>query len=98
MYGFIKINYNDEIESLTALDEYRDYCQDPRECIENPINWWRGHMSQYLQLSRMAFDYLSILAMSAAVERIFSSSKLMLLQARNRLSTESIKAAECLQS
>ena len=28
MYGSIKINYNDEIESLMALDEYRDYCQD----------------------------------------------------------------------
>ena len=39
MYGSIKINYNDEIESSTALDEYRDYCQDLRECIENPINW-----------------------------------------------------------
>lgn len=98
MYGSIKINYNDEIESSTALDEYRDYCQDPRERIENPINWWRGRMSRYPRLSKMAFDYLSIPAMSAAVERTFSSSKLMLPQARNRLSAESIEAAECLRS
>ena len=98
MYGSIRIDYNDEIEVSVVYDKYKDYCQAPRERIDNPLDWWRGRRSQYPQLSKMAFDYLSIPAMSAAVERTFSSSKLMIPQSRNRLSAESIKAAECLRS
>jgi hypothetical protein len=46
----------------------------------------------------MARDFFSIPGMSAKVERLFSSVKLMLPPARNNLHIESIEAGECIRS
>jgi hypothetical protein len=46
----------------------------------------------------MARDILSIPAMSAKVERLFSSTKLMIPPARNLLQPDGIKAGECVRS
>ena len=44
----------------------------------------------------MAFDILSIPAMSSETERVFSGTKLTLSPARNRLGEDIIEATECL--
>ena len=46
----------------------------------------------------MAFDILSIPAMSAEPERLFSGAKITITDRRNRLGIESIQAIECLKS
>jgi hypothetical protein len=46
----------------------------------------------------MAINVLSIPAMSADVERLFSSAGLTLLDRRNRMGTELLEALECLKS
>jgi hypothetical protein len=46
----------------------------------------------------MALDVLSIPAISAELERLFSSAKISITDRRNRLGIESIKAIECLKS
>jgi hypothetical protein len=42
------------------------------EKIKDLLEWWRRHESDFPILARMAFDVLSILGMSAEVERVFS--------------------------
>jgi len=46
----------------------------------------------------MALDILSIPAMSAKPERLFSGAKITITDCRNKLGIESIKAIECLKS
>ena len=46
----------------------------------------------------MARDIFSIPGMSAEVERLFSSAKLMLPPARNQLQPDGIEAGECIRS
>jgi hypothetical protein len=45
----------------------------------------------------MAYDLLSIPAMSAETERVFSSTKLMISSNRTCLNADIIEAEECLQ-
>jgi hypothetical protein len=46
----------------------------------------------------MALDILSIPAISAEPERLFSSAKITITDRRNRLGIESIEAIKCLKS
>ena len=46
----------------------------------------------------MALDLLSIPAMSAEVEWVFSSTGLMVTDRRNRLKEDAIEAVECMMS
>ena len=46
----------------------------------------------------MALDVLSIPAMSAEPERLFSGTKITITDRRNRMGIESIEATECLKS
>ena len=66
----------------------------------DPIAWWMQETQRrdYPNLSKMAINILSIPAMSADVERLFSSSGLTLSNRRNRMSTEMLEALECLKS
>ena len=49
-------------------------------------------------LSKMAFDYLSIPGMSAEPERLFSSTKITITDRRNRLGSDILEALQCLRS
>jgi len=46
----------------------------------------------------MALNILSIPAMSAELERLFSGAKITIIDRRNQLGIESIQAIECLKS
>lgn len=85
--------------SSAIEDEYDRYCADMPACEgswESALDWWKAHQNTYPRLARMAQDILSIPAMSAEVERLFSSAKLMLPPARNALLEDGIEAGECL--
>lgn len=62
--------------------------------------WWLLPEQQrdYPNLSRMALDILSIPAMSASIERLFSSANITVSDRRNQLSPNTIEVIESLKS
>lgn len=72
----------------------------PHSDFNDVREWWLAHEQQrdFPNLSRMALDVLSVPAMSASVERLFSSAKLTVTDSRNSLNIGSIEAIECLKS
>ena len=54
--------------------------------------------NDFLYLSKMALDMLSIPAMAADPERLFSSAGLTVTDRRNSLSIQSIEALKCIKS
>jgi hypothetical protein len=83
-----------------ALDEYMKYCQGPITSDVNARAWWMepAQRAAFPNLGKMALDLLSIPAMSASPERLFSSAGLTITERRNRLGIQSIEALECLKS
>jgi hypothetical protein len=87
---------------ITIMDEYTKYCQlDPLidEDI-NPRDWWRepAQRKAYPNLNIMTLDILSIPAMSAEPERLFSGAKTTITDRRNKLGIEFIQAIKSLKS
>lgn len=82
-------------------DEHSKYLLAPviPEVID-PRDWWLEptRRKTFPNLSIMALDVLSIPAMSAEPERLFSGAKITITDRRNRLGIESIEAIECLKS
>ena len=64
------------------------------------LAWWLEETQQknYPSLSKMAVDILSIPAMSAEPEPLFSGAKITITDRRNRLGSDVIEALECLKS
>lgn len=89
------------LQATAVADEYEYYCSSPvSPGITDPIAWWLepAQQRQYPNLSRMALDILSIPAMSAGPERLFSGAKITITDRRNRLGAETINALMCLKS
>jgi hypothetical protein len=83
---------------VAVNDEYSTYCsEDPLPYAPNPnlIYKWRCLEGRFPLLAKMAFDILSIPAMSAECERVFSSAKHLLSDSRNALCPETIEGVEC---
>jgi hypothetical protein len=84
---------------MDIQDEYDSYCR------ENPLPKAPPHLLQYWNvqaintpsLAQMALDLLSIPAMAAECERVFSSSKILISDHWNRLRDDIIEANECLR-
>jgi hypothetical protein len=70
----------------------------PEKEQKGPLYWWGEYALLYPRLAQMARDLLSIPGMSAEVERLFSSAKLMLVDNRASLQEDIIEAAECIRS
>ncbi|OAQ57382.1 hypothetical protein VFPPC_12483 [Pochonia chlamydosporia 170] len=88
-----------------VIDEYKRYCKEPvmemdPDEVFDPLEWWQESTQQkvYPYLSKMALDLLSIPAMSAEVERLFSSCKITITDRRNRIGIDAVEAIECLKS
>jgi hAT family C-terminal dimerisation region len=81
-------------------DQFQQYIEgDP-----TPPGEWRGSSifawwdsCPYPELRQWAFDALSVPAMSAEVERVFSSAKRTLSSDRNRTGNDLLEAIECLR-
>lgn len=84
-------------------DEYTQYCStevvNENKCgFSSHLEWWKAHESQYSQLSQMVKNIFSISSMSAEVECLFSSSKLMISDHRNKIKLNLVEADECIRS
>jgi hypothetical protein len=70
-----------------------------RSYMDCPLRWWRERgESKYPTLAVMAYDLLSIPAMSSECERIFSGTKRVVTDARYQLKVSTIEADMCLKS
>ncbi|OAQ60847.1 hypothetical protein VFPBJ_11508 [Purpureocillium lilacinum] len=79
----------------SELDEFMARTTKADLEVEDPLEWWVCHASDYPVLSRMAFDLFSCPAMSAECERVFSGTKKVITDERNRLSSDTVAAIEC---
>jgi hypothetical protein len=95
------LKWHQDKKGTTDQDEYSKYLLAPViPEVTDPRAWWLEPTQRktYPNLSIMALDILSIPAMSAEPERIFSGAKITITDRRNRLGIESIQAIECLKS
>lgn len=68
---------------------------DPEEReIENLFTWW-SDQHHIPSVQQMAYDHISIPAMSAETERVFSETKHIIPDVRRRLGATTIEAQEC---
>jgi hypothetical protein len=96
---FLDSYLNQHQEQLSG-DEFDCYMFDtPVRLVHHTdydlLNWWRNEGPE--QLRQQAYDLLSIPAMSAEVERVFSSAKRTITADRNRLNDETIELLELLR-
>jgi hypothetical protein len=68
--------------------------------VQDVIQHWAAKRSEprWKNLARMALEYLSIPAMSAEPEYVFSAAKLTITERGRALIDEAISAVECLKS
>jgi hypothetical protein len=89
-----------EVTEQVLDDELAHYLSQPKLNVHDARAWWMEETQQklYPNLSKMALDILSIPAMSAEPERLFSATKLMITDQRNLLGMRMIEALACLKS
>jgi len=83
---------------VSSSDHYRAFIS--TECEDNKtkaLEFWNARCTTQPDLARFALDMLAIPMMSSECERVFSSAKHLLTDARNRLSPDIIEANECLK-
>jgi len=83
---------------MKEKDEFEAYLQGAPTQLADDANlyqWWATAGSP--RLAQMAYDLLSIPAMSAETERVFSGAKLTISPNRNRLTEDIIEATDCLK-
>lgn len=64
----------------------------------DPLDWWHRNATRFPHLSRMALDYLGIMATSTPSERLFSHAGDVITDRRNRLKPETARHQICLES
>ncbi len=83
---------DDEFDSyINALPT--DFSNNQHDCIP----WLRSRSNLWPGITQHALDLLSIPAMSAELERVFSSAKLTVTSVRNALSDETLEVLEILR-
>jgi hypothetical protein len=81
-----------------SQDEYDDYCQEPSyDPGINPLQWWLqdAQRKRFPRLSALALNILSIPAMSAEPERVFSGGRRTISWDRAKLSVSTLEILEC---
>jgi hypothetical protein len=84
-----------------TMDEYARWQLDVSATdsdIEDPLQYWISKATDYPRLSRMALDVMTVPAMSAECERLFSAVGLMATSLRSRLDASTIGLIQVLRS
>jgi hypothetical protein len=92
----------DNLPRPASANELEDFIKEEPSSIVQPetaLSWWlkEEQRRRWPQLSYMAIDILSIPAMSAEPERIFSGARRTISWERSQLSTNTIEQTECLK-
>jgi hAT family C-terminal dimerisation region len=91
----------DVVGANSDIDEYETFTSQVPISIDcSPLIWWLRdeQQSHYPGLSKMAIDILSIPAMSADPERVFSGARRTISWDRMQLGASVIERGECLKS
>lgn len=86
---------------MSELDEYESFTAQPPVAIDcSPLTWWLREEQQqtYPRLFRMAIDILSVPAMSAEPERVFSGARRTISWDRCQLGGHTIERGDCMKS
>ena len=90
-----------DVVGTSTIDEYETFTSQVPISIDcSPLTWWLRDEQQgyYPNLSKMAVDILSIPAMSADPERVFSGARRTISWDRMLLGAATIEKGECLKS
>lgn len=87
----LKASKRDDIDSFITAE--------PVHIEKTALEWWleEAQRRTYPRLSQMAIDILSIPAMSAEAERVFSGARRQISWSRARLGAGTIEHMECLK-
>jgi hypothetical protein len=80
---------------VSDIDQYFDSSNVEGEGIDDPdwvLNWWRDHEKDYLTISQVAQDYLSIPAAEVDCERLFSGGRDLIGLRRYSMKFETMRA------
>lgn len=91
----------EERDSDEAEDEYTRWQKDllPTDGdVRDPRAYWHAQRFKYPRLSRMALDFMTVQAMSAECERLFSAAGRMVTPLRNQLEASTIAICQVLRS
>ena len=88
---------NAPIRTSSRKDQLALYLEEPL-CNTPPFEYWKSKQTQWPQLAAMAFDFLSIPAMSSECERVFSSCSKQTTPETSRLTAEMLYHRECLKN
>ena len=96
--NMINNNHHFPTENL-EFDELNSYLNTFKNDINiDPVLWWKEYQNEYPILSLIAKDYLIIQSTSVAAEQAFSVTGNTIIQTRNKLEPETVKAILCLKS
>lgn len=103
--AFVKVREHKRIKTNRPVptDRYMIYCNTDRDTAlktgrDNALAYWNLRYESQPDLSRFAYDMLSIPCMADDCERQFSSAKLLLSHTRSRLLPDIIEANELLRA
>lgn len=89
-------NQNCDVDRMNEIDMYLN-----APCANENVNvlhWWRDHEYVFPILSKMAKDYMSIMATSVPVERFFSNTSLIMPPRRRKLNDDIFTALSSISS
>ncbi|TKA81632.1 hypothetical protein B0A49_01266, partial [Cryomyces minteri] len=92
------MDLDDEDDSLEEDDEFERFCSLKTVRVEDPLIWWTHQQHEFPTLSRLAFDLLSVPAMSSECERLFSKAGQVLNEDTPRTKEDFAESRECLKS
>ena len=93
----IEEDFYEPLQPATAVSELEDYFKEPPKPCTDPIAWWAEREKKYPRLSKMAFDILTIPAMSSEPERVFSRGGLVISSQRHSINAKTLETLLCLQ-
>jgi hAT family C-terminal dimerisation region len=94
----IKAQRGQTIRRPETEDEYDNYCAETAYVTGmSALQWWQieAQQNRWPQLSQLALEILSMPAMSAEPERIFSGGRRTMSWDRTKLSIETLEQLEC---
>lgn len=86
------------IGSDGLVDELAAYLREGTIPNISPLDYWRSREAMWPHLAQMAFDLISVPAMSSECERVFSSCGLVTSSHRSRLHSDGLEAGECVKN
>nr|CAA68959.1 putative transposase [Ascobolus immersus] len=81
-----------------GFNELEAFLSEPCQKVPNPVEWWIVNQDRFPLLSKLALNILSIPAMSAECERVFSNAKLILTERRRTIGDEALEANQVLRA